>query len=331
MAEIGIILFLAFFLDLVLGDPRYSCHPVRLIGRVIEGLERALRNRRADGRGGSILLALGTAVITILVYFGIAEVFSSLHPVLTPLFDLFIIYSSLATGDLLRHVNPVAVALERGDIEAARHALTLTVGRDVNVLDQGGIARAAIETLAENFVDGFLSPVFWYSAGAALFFFLGLRPVSGGAALMLLFKAASTMDSMVGYKNERYLVFGWAGARLDDLMNFVPARISLLFLWLGVPFHPVGRSGGVGDRAQGPLEARIPKLRPPGELRGRRTGGPAGRAHALRRGDEGKAMARPRCLGGDPCAHSKDHDARPGHFVGGRNDGGPGNAAMKKV
>lgn len=286
MAEIGIILFLAFFLDLVLGDPRYSCHPVRLIGRVIEGLERALRNRRADGRGGSILLALGTAVITILVYFGIAEVFSSLHPVLTPLFDLFIIYSSLATGDLLRHVNPVAVALERGDIEAARHALTLTVGRDVNVLDQGGIARAAIETLAENFVDGFLSPVFWYSAGAALFFFLGLRPVSGGAALMLLFKAASTMDSMVGYKNERYLVFGWAGARLDDLMNFVPARISLLFLWLASLFTRLDAREGWATALRDRLKHESPNSAHPesfvaGAL-GVRLGGPTRYAEGMK-------------------------------------------------
>jgi adenosylcobinamide-phosphate synthase len=233
MREIGIIIFIAFLLDLFLGDPRYPYHPVRLMGRGIQGLERLLRNQGADGKAGGILLATGTAGFTLFLYFGLEWFFTRIDSTLSALFDLFVVYSSIAIGDLLRHIDPVAGAIERGDLDQARQSLALTVGRDVRVLDRGGIGRAAIETLSENFVDGFLSPVFWYAAGAVFFSLLGMRPILGGAGFMLLFKAASTMDSMVGYKNERYLRFGWAGARLDDLMNFVPARVSLLFLWLG--------------------------------------------------------------------------------------------------
>jgi len=245
MPETGITLCFAFILDLLLGDPRYRYHPVRLIGALIAHLETLLRSRGADGRGGGLLMAMITAGFTLLLFWCIGSILSWLHPVLSSLFDLFIVYSSLAIGDLLRHVEPVASGLEEGDLDRARRALALTVGRDVRALDRWSIARAAIETLSENFVDGFLSPVFWYVAGASLSLPLGLRPASGGAALMLLFKAASTMDSMVGYKSERYLRFGWAGARLDDLMNFLPARISLLFLWLGALVARAGSREGI--------------------------------------------------------------------------------------
>jgi adenosylcobinamide-phosphate synthase len=107
------------------------------------------------------------------------------------------------------------------------------VGRDVRVLDEHGVSRAALETLAENFVDGFLSPLFWYCAGWVLSLLLGEEGMGWPVAFMLLFKVASTLDSMVGYKNPRYLEFGWAGARLDDAMNFLPARLSIVFLALG--------------------------------------------------------------------------------------------------
>jgi adenosylcobinamide-phosphate synthase len=278
MSEIGITLCIAFLLDLLLGDPRYRYHPVRLIGGVIEKLERILRSRGADGKGGGILLALGTAGITLLPFFGIDDLLWRIHPALSFIFGLFIVYSCLAIGDLLRHIDPVASALEDGDPDRAAKALALTVGRDVRALDRWGIARAAIETLSENFVDGFLSPVFWYSAGAALFTLWGLRPISGGVGLMLLFKAASTMDSMVGYKNERYLRFGWAGARLDDLMNFLPARISLLFLWLGALAVRAGAREGLAIALRDRLKHESPNSAHPesfvaGAL-GLRLGGP---------------------------------------------------------
>jgi adenosylcobinamide-phosphate synthase len=236
MAEIVITICIAFFLDLLFGDPRYGGHPVRLIGRLIRHIERALRGFGHSGKGGGILLVLGSAGLTLSFYLTIERAIFHIHPVLSILFSLLLAYSCLAIGDLLRHIEPVAAALERGDPEEAKKSLAMTVGRDVRVLHREGICRAAIETLAENFVDGFLSPLFWYFAGGLFFLSLGYEPLHGAVGCMLLFKTASTLDSMVGYKNDRYLHFGWAGARLDDLMNFVPARISILFLWLGAFF-----------------------------------------------------------------------------------------------
>jgi adenosylcobinamide-phosphate synthase len=233
MVEIGTILCIAFVLDILLGDPRYGVHPVRMIGLVIHRFEQFLRGTGCSGKGGGILLAAGTIGSMLLSYLWLQWLSSRVHPTLPLLLDLFLAYSFLALGDLLHHVRPVAAAIERGELDAARQTLSLTVGRDVSVLDRDGIARAAIETLAENFVDGFLSPLFWYIAGGTVFLLLGGNPLRGAVGAMLLFKCVSTLDSMVGYKDDRYLLFGRAGARLDDLMNLIPARMSILFLWVG--------------------------------------------------------------------------------------------------
>jgi adenosylcobinamide-phosphate synthase len=118
--------------------------------------------------------------------------------------------------------------LEAGDLETARQKVSLVVGRDVSVLDEKGVCRAAVETLAENFIDGFVSPLLWYMAGGTLGWLVNGDPVLYALGALLVFKVASTMDSMVGYKNEKYAALGWAGAKLDDVMNFVPARLSFL-------------------------------------------------------------------------------------------------------
>ncbi|MDD5205334.1 MAG: adenosylcobinamide-phosphate synthase CbiB [Desulfobacterales bacterium] len=236
MAEIGITICVAYLLDLLFGDPQYSAHPVRMIGLLIHRMERVLRGLGCSGTGGGILLVLGSSGLTLSFYFAIERMLFHIHPALSLLFGLFMAYSCLAIGDLLRHIKPVAAALEKGNPEEAKKFLSMTVGRDVAVLSREGICRAAIETLAENFVDGFLSPLFWYFAGGLLFLCIGFEPLHGAVGCILLFKTASTLDSMVGYKDDRYLHFGWGGARLDDLMNFVPARLSILFLWLGALF-----------------------------------------------------------------------------------------------
>ncbi|MBN1103984.1 MAG: cobalamin biosynthesis protein CobD [Deltaproteobacteria bacterium] len=233
MLEPGIILAAAYLLDLMVGDPPYGCHPVRLMGLGIARAESCLRKCGFAGKVGGVLLVLITVAATILLYLGIAHLLSQLHSLLLFLFHLYLVYSCLALGDLLNHVQPVVRALESGDMDHARDAVSRVVGRDVNVLDAHGLARAAVETLAENFVDGFLSPVFWYFAGWVWSLLMGEGTITWPVVLMLLFKLVSTLDSMVGYRNFRYLHFGWAGARLDDLMNFIPARFSILFLWLG--------------------------------------------------------------------------------------------------
>lgn len=160
-------------------------------------------------------------------------------------FDLFICYSCLALKDLFYHMDKVIRALEGGNLAEARKEIAMVVGRDVRFLDEKGISRAAIETMAENFVDGFLSPLFWYLSGGILGYIFGLSPVMSAVGFMITFKVASTLDSMVGYKDSEFLEFGWAGAKLDDIMNFIPARLSLMVLFAGAWIFRIEASEGI--------------------------------------------------------------------------------------
>jgi len=223
----------AYILDLFFGDPRYPCHPVRIIGLTISLVGRSLKTLSLDGKGGGILLVCITVGFTLGAYIALRRSLQSLFPLVGLGFDLFICYSLLAFKDLIVHIRPVIRALETHDLARARKAVSRTVGRDVRYLDREGVSRAAVETLAENFVDGFLSPLFWYVTAGAAASFLGWPPVMPAICLMLLFKVASTLDSMVGYKTGPSPAFGWAGARLDDLLNFIPARLSLVILFAG--------------------------------------------------------------------------------------------------
>jgi adenosylcobinamide-phosphate synthase len=203
-------------LDLVLGDPPYRWHPVRLIGWTITAGERLLRLYGAAGYGGGVALVAITALVWITGLSGAVLVAAFIDERLGWFIHVFIVYSLLALGDLIRHVWRVERALERGDVNAARAAIGRLVGRDTEPMDAAACRRAGIESLSENLTDGFVSPLFWY--------------VLGGLPGLVLFKAVSTMDSMVGYKTTRYLQFGWCGARLDDVMNYVPARITWMLI-----------------------------------------------------------------------------------------------------
>jgi len=242
MVELSCVIFLAFFLDLFFGDPGYRLHPIRMIGHGIAFFEKILRRIGLDRKVGGILLVLliETASLTAYLAFSLG-----LYRIYRPLglgFDLFICYSCLALKDLISHITPVIDALENGNLSVARQKIAMVVGRNVRYLDQNGVSRAAVETLGENFVDGFLSPFLWYMAGGILGHFLGFSPIKTALSIMLGFKVISTLDSMVGYKNPHFFEFGWAGARLDDLMNFIPARLSLVILFAGAwasGLHPL--------------------------------------------------------------------------------------------
>lgn len=223
----------AYILDLSFGDPRYPYHPVRIIGLAISLVGRSLKALRLDGKGGGILLVCITVVFTLGAYIALRRFLHVLFPLIGLGFDLFICYSLLAFKDLIVHIKPVIRALKANDLAGARKAVAMTVGRDVRYLDREGVSRAAVETLAENFVDGFLSPLFWYVTAGSAASLVGWPPVIPAICLMLLFKAASTLDSMVGYKTGPFPAFGWAAARLDDLLNFIPARLSLVILFVG--------------------------------------------------------------------------------------------------
>lgn len=240
----SIILLSGFILDLILGDPGYRYHPVRLIGNSIDLLHDKIKgvfiNKRAEG----IVLASSTAVFAVLIYSALYIIFNGNHSIAGFLLNVYLFYSLIALKDLIKHCRPVINALLDRNIENARRSIGMIVGRDVNCLDENGIIRAAIETLSENFVDGFLSPVFWYGCGCIIGFLLNINPVYSGIVFMIIFKAASTLDSMVGYKTLEFKDIGWAGARLDDIMNFIPARISPVILYAGSVITGLDYSSG---------------------------------------------------------------------------------------
>jgi adenosylcobinamide-phosphate synthase len=210
------ILALAVVLDLLIGDPSYRWHPIRLIGGLLASRERTLRSRGADGYGGGITLAVFLCAFWIGITSLAVAAASYLSPWLAAAVHVFLVYSFIALGDLLHHVWAVEKPLARGDVAAARAAIAQLVGRDTEPMDAAACRRAAVESLSENLTDGFTSPLFWY--------------LLGGLPGLVLFKVVSTMDSMVGYKTPKYLKFGWAGARLDDVMNYVPARLTWVLL-----------------------------------------------------------------------------------------------------
>lgn len=228
------ILFLAFILDLFLGDPPFPFHPVRLIGAAISAFEKLLRRLRWSGSGGGIILVTMTIGLAFGTYLTFRHFIGGLHPYLATVLDLYLAYSCLALKDLCKHAEPIAESLARSDLAQAQNELQNIVGRDTSNLNPEGVARGAVESVAENFVDGVLSPLFWYSVTAVFSHGFGCpAPAAAGIVGMLAFKATSTLDSMVGYRRDHYLLFGRPAARLDDLANFLPARLSLIILSIG--------------------------------------------------------------------------------------------------
>lgn len=202
--------------DLAFGDPIYAWHPVRLIGRALTRTEMLLRAWGLDGYAGGILLFFLLSAVSLGVTAGLLFTAGVVNPLVSSLVHLFLLYSLLALGDLVHHIWQIESAIRAADIDSARRTVSGLVGRDTDRMDGAACRRAAVESLSENLTDGFISPLFWY--------------VLGGIAGLVVFKVVSTMDSMVGYKTPRYVRFGWCGARLDDVMNFVPARLTWLVI-----------------------------------------------------------------------------------------------------
>jgi len=142
------------------------------------------------------------------------------------------VYSCVALRDLMKHAKPIIEALDMTNLPAARKALQEIVGRDASVLDAHGVARAAVESVSEGFLDGVFSPMIWYVFGAAYAFLAHLSPLPWAVTAMLVYRATNTLDSMVGYQNERYLRFGRVSAKLDDVLNFIPARLAVPVLFV---------------------------------------------------------------------------------------------------
>lgn len=208
--------FFGFVLDLFLGDPYFMPHPIRLIGGFISYMEKILRKEETrtpeqEKRRG-IWLVLAVTGITLGVSALILGAAYACSPVTGCVVETIMTYQILAAKCLKVESMKVYTCLKENDLDKARKAVSMIVGRDTACLDETGVAKAAIETVAENTSDGVIAPL--------------LYTALGGPVLGFCYKAVNTMDSMVGYKNDKYFFFGRAAARLDDVVNYLPARIS---------------------------------------------------------------------------------------------------------
>ncbi len=211
----GLAFGMAYLLDLVVGDPQGWPHPVRLIGKLVAWLDESARrifHRPSTLKLAGLAMVLIVAALTWLTAWGLIKAAGLLLPGLDTALTVVLAYTTLATRSLYDETRRVTLALHENDLPRARQLLSMVVGRETKELDRRSILRALLETVAENLSDGVVGPMF----------FLAL----GGPPLALAYKAVSTMDSMIGYKNEKYLHLGWAAARTDDLLNLIPARLT---------------------------------------------------------------------------------------------------------
>lgn len=215
----ALLLTLAYLLDWVLGDPPWFPHPVRLLGAFIGFLEKTVRRIFKSQTGlqfAGILMVIIAAGGTAALVFVLVAAAYRLHTAAGLFAELYIYYAMLAGGDLRHHILRVKTALDDEDLEKARFATSMLVSRDTKSLEESGLSRAAIESLFENSADGLVAPLLY----AAL----------GGPVGVVFYKAVNTLDSMIGYKNEKYIDLGRFAARLDDFLNYIPARFTALVI-----------------------------------------------------------------------------------------------------
>lgn len=217
-----VLLMLAFLLDLVIGDPRRLPHPVRIMGSAISRTEIYLRKLKVSEKLKGILLVTTIVGMTFIITWFTVHILLRMsltsHFLLLTAYLLLIYLTSttIAVRELINAAKTVIEAVTSGNIEFARERLSMIVGRDTHALTEKEILKATMESLAENLSDGVIAPVFYL--------------VVGGLPLAMAYKAINTLDSMVGYRNDKYLHFGWAAARLDDIANYIPARITALLI-----------------------------------------------------------------------------------------------------
>jgi adenosylcobinamide-phosphate synthase len=203
----------AFALDILLGDPRFLPHPVRWMGMAIERLEPPLRRISMDLTFSGALFAAVLILGTWLLAFLVLTTAHRVHPLFKVALEVILIYYCISARSLDNAAMEVKQCLEQKNIQATRKKVAMIVGRDINNYNEAGLARATVETVAENLVDGVTAPLFY----AAI----------GGAPLALAYKMTNTLDSMVGYKNQTYQQFGKASAGFDDILNYLPARLTV--------------------------------------------------------------------------------------------------------
>lgn len=220
---IAIAVAAGFIMDMLFGDPSWIKHPVVIIGKLINIMEKALRRLFPETDRGEFAAGLVMAVIIPLVVLvitaGVCITAYRIHPVLCLLIETIWCWQAFSMKGLKTESMNVYCCLDAGDLPASRKAVGRIVGRDTAELDETGVTKAAVETVAENFGDGVMSPMVFM--------------IIGGAPLAMFYKSINTMDSMVGYKNRKYLYFGRAAAKLDDFVNYIPARLGGIMWVIG--------------------------------------------------------------------------------------------------
>lgn len=221
-------ILVAVALDLLVGDPRWLPHPVRGIGWLAQRLERPMRRLMRSEKAAGIVTVLLVVLTAGVSAGGLIYIAGLCHPLAGDIVSIILIYTTVAAHDLARHSYAVFRALAAGDLVQARQRVAEIVGRDTAHLDEAGVARAAVECVAESTVDGITAP---------LFFAILAGPVGA-----VMYRAINTLDSTFGYTSDRYIRFGWAAARLDDLVNYLPARVTAPLIGLAAALlgrHPL--------------------------------------------------------------------------------------------
>ena len=211
-------MLVGFVIDIFVGDPYNFPHPIRAIGTLISKLEKFVRGRFKSLRKGGVFLALNVLVVSTFVPLAVLFVCYKINIFLGLAVESVMCWQLVAARCLQKESMKVCRAVEEKDIEKARKAVSMIVGRDTDVLDETGIVKAAVETVAENTSDGVTAPIMYIALG--------------GAPLGFFYKAANTMDSMIGYTNKKYIDIGRFAARLDDLLNYIPSRLTALVMIL---------------------------------------------------------------------------------------------------
>ncbi|WP_409293313.1 adenosylcobinamide-phosphate synthase CbiB [Peribacillus sp. SCS-37] len=220
MLQGSLLVFAAFITDLMIGDPRALPHPVILIGKCISWLEQVIRRLISEKylKIGGAFMPLIIAGGSYAAVYGLLQLLGAFHYWAAAVAEIWIISTTVAVKGLGDAGMEVYRPLMIGGLKTARKNLGMIVGRDTGHLDEAEISRGAVETVAENIVDAIISPLF--------FAFIG------GAPLAMFYRAVNTLDSMVGYKNDKYIKLGWASARLDDVLNYIPARLTAMIMLL---------------------------------------------------------------------------------------------------
>lgn len=218
-------LVVGYIVDLILGDPHGMWHPICFIGNMISFFEKGLRRIFPKTKRGELLAGVFLVILVLFCSAAIPAVLLyicfRIHWVLGFVLECYMCYTILATKSLKTESMKVYRALDEEGVEAGRKAVSMIVGRDTQSLSETGVIKAAVETIAENTSDGVIAPMIFMAIG--------------GPVLGYFYKAANTMDSMVGYKNEKYLYFGRAAAKFDDVMNYLPSRIAAWMMLAATP------------------------------------------------------------------------------------------------